>query len=96
MTESKQSVVTLENRNKLTMTGVERVDAFSDRSILLTAAGGKVRISCCCNDDAARQLEALIRAEYPDADIACEETTALCSFYAEEGGMIVGYEDANA
>ncbi len=59
-------------------------------------AGGKVRISCCCNDDAARQLEALIRAEYPDADIACEETTALCSFYAEEGGMIVGYEDANA
>ena len=44
MTESKQSVVTLENRNKLTMTGVERVDAFSDRSILLTAAGGKVRI----------------------------------------------------
>ena len=44
MTESKQSVVTLENRNKLTMTGVERVDAFSDRSILLTVAGGKVRI----------------------------------------------------
>ena len=43
-TESKQSVLTLENQSKLTMTGVERVEAFSERLILLTVNGKKVRV----------------------------------------------------
>lgn len=55
--------------------------------------GGKVRICHCMNEGVTDQLAALIRAEYPDAEITCEPTGALCSFYAEKGGMIVGYED---
>ncbi len=40
----KQSILTLESQSRLTMTGVERVDAFSDREIRLTVNGRRVRI----------------------------------------------------
>lgn len=43
-TETRQSVLTLENQSKISMTGVERVDAFSERLIQLTVNGKKVRI----------------------------------------------------
>ena len=56
-------------------------------------AGGRVRIAHNMNIPAAEMLSGMIRAEYPDADIAVEQSTALCLFYAEEGGMLVGYED---
>lgn len=59
-------------------------------------AGGKVRIGHNMNVPAAEQLSAMIRADYPDADIGIEQSTALCLFYAEEGGMLVGYEDGQA
>ena len=42
--EIRQSILTLENQSKITMTGVERVDSFSDRMITLTVNGRKVRI----------------------------------------------------
>ena len=42
--ETRQSVLTLENQSKIAMTGVERVDAFSERVISLTVNGRKVRI----------------------------------------------------
>ncbi|MDY3833180.1 MAG: DegV family protein, partial [Candidatus Ventricola sp.] len=58
--------------------------------------GGKVRMSNCLNDSVTDQLEAIIRKDYPDAEITCEQTTGLCSFYAEQGGMIIGYEDRDA
>ena len=56
--------------------------------------GGKVRIGHNFNLAGAEQLKKLMLSEYPDADIAIEQSTALCLFYAEEGGMLVGYEDA--
>ena len=40
----------------------------------------------------AAALEALLRTEWPDADIRTAPCTALCSFYAESGGILVGYE----
>lgn len=55
-------------------------------------AGGRVRLSNCLNDSVTDQLLALIRADYPNADVTCEPTTGLCSFYAEQGGMILGFE----
>lgn len=39
-----QSVLTVEQRKKLTMTAVESVDAFSETRILLTAGGQKIVI----------------------------------------------------
>ncbi|MBQ8341859.1 MAG: DegV family protein [Clostridia bacterium] len=55
-------------------------------------AGGKVRISHCLNEEAAALLEQNIRADHPNADITVVPTTALCSYYAEEGGLLVGFE----
>ena len=56
--------------------------------------GGKVRIGHNFNLAAAQQLESTIRAEYPQADVQIEMSAGLCMFYAEIGGMMVGYEDA--
>ena len=55
--------------------------------------GGKVVISHCRNLPASQLLESHILAEYPQAHVQIVPCTALCSFYAEEGGLIVGYED---
>lgn len=54
--------------------------------------GGKVRIDHCFNEDAAKQLERMIRNEYTDAEIMISTTSGLCSFYAEQGGILVGIE----
>ena len=44
MQDETNSVLTLENRSKLTMKGVESVDAFSDKCIRLTVSGIKLSI----------------------------------------------------
>lgn len=59
-------------------------------------AGGRVKIAHCFNDAAANSLQQLILAAYPNADVTIEPCAALCSFYAEQGGMLVGYEDQDA
>lgn len=58
--------------------------------------GGRVKIAHCFNENAATDLMGLLHAKYPDADIIIETCSALCSFYAERGGMLVGYEDQEA
>ena len=58
--------------------------------------GGRVRIGHNFNPEGAKVLESVIRAEYPDADIQTELSMGLCLFYAEEGGLMVGYEDKGA
>ena len=54
--------------------------------------GGKVLIDHCQNTDAAAELKAMLQAEFADADIQIGTNKALCSFYAEKGGVLVGYE----
>lgn len=44
MQDEENSTLTMENRNKLTLTGAESVDAFSDRCIRLTVCGVKLTI----------------------------------------------------
>lgn len=39
-----QSILTIEQRKKITMTGVEKVDALSEERILLTVSGQRVTI----------------------------------------------------
>lgn len=57
-------------------------------------SGGKVRIDHCLNPEAADQLRSLILHEYPNCDVQIGTCSALCSFYAEKGGFLVGFEDA--
>lgn len=54
--------------------------------------GGKIRIAHCRNLQAATALKNEILAKFPDADIVIRSTNGLCSFYAEKGGFLVGFE----
>ena len=54
--------------------------------------GGKVAINHCFNAKAAENLEKAIKEEYSDANVRVGTTNGLCSFYAEVGGMLVGFE----
>ena len=54
--------------------------------------GGKLRISHNQNRTAASTLCNMVRAKYPDADVEVYPARALCSFYAEKGGIILGFE----
>lgn len=54
--------------------------------------GGKVRIDHCLNETAALQLKSLLKKDYANADIQIATTGGLCSFYAERGGLMVGFE----
>jgi DegV family protein with EDD domain len=54
--------------------------------------GGKVIIDHCFNEEAAKQLSEMIKSEFADAVIQISTTNGLCSFYAEQGGMLVGIE----
>lgn len=56
-------------------------------------AGGRVKISHCFNEIAAQNLKNIILADFPGADVTLENCTGLCSFYAERGGLMVGFED---
>ncbi len=55
-------------------------------------AGGKVRISHCYNEPAAKSLADRIKKDFPNADIEIGLTTALCSYYAEYHGLLIGFE----
>ncbi len=58
--------------------------------------GGKVRIHHCENEGAAKVLAKEIKKLYVGADVKIRKTKALCSFYAERGGLLVGFEDNSA
>lgn len=53
---------------------------------------GKVRIAHCFNEKAAFVLSELIKSEFPKAQVEICACRALCSFYAEKGGLLVGFE----
>ena len=53
---------------------------------------GKVRISHCRNEAAAEKLKALIAAEFPKVQTKISQCLGLCSYYAEKGGLLVGFE----
>lgn len=56
--------------------------------------GGKVRIDHCLNPNAASKLRDAILERFPAADIRIGVNGALCSFYAEKGGLLIGFEAA--
>ncbi len=56
--------------------------------------GGKVVISHSRNQQAADDLSELIREKFGNVMIDIHNTTVLCSYYAEKGGFIVGFERA--
>ena len=53
---------------------------------------GKVRIAHCNNESAALELKRMIRKELRRVDVQIHRCLGLCSYYAENGGLLVGYE----
>ena len=53
---------------------------------------GKVQIAHCRNEKAAAALKGMIEAELPEVTVKIGKNLGLCSYYAERGGMLVGYE----
>ena len=53
---------------------------------------GKVRIAHSHNELAAQDFAARLHVVYPEADVQIHECRGLCCFYAERGGLLVGYE----
>lgn len=43
-------------------------------------------------DSAAENLKKMIGAELPRVQVKIGKNLGLCSYYAEEGGLLVGYE----
>ena len=56
-------------------------------------AGGEVRIAHCRNEPFAIALRNRIRSMYSACEVHIIPCGALCSYYAEEGGLLVGFED---
>ena len=54
---------------------------------------GKVNISHCGNPAAAERLKHMIEAVFEGARVVVTECGGLCSYYAELGGLLIGYED---
>ncbi len=53
---------------------------------------GKIRISHNNNAEAALKLMHLLQEISENSDIRCKSAGALCSYYAEKGGLLVGFE----
>ena len=58
--------------------------------------GGKLQISHCDNPAAAERLKHMVQAVFDGAEVTVTPCGGLCSYYAELGGLLVGYEDGEA
>ena len=55
-------------------------------------AGGKMELAHVLNPELADVFANKVREQFPTADIHIVPTSGLCSFYAEKGGLMAGYE----
>lgn len=53
---------------------------------------GKVKISHCFNEKAGKQLAEKVKKEIPGVRTDLQNCRGLCSFYAEAGGLLIGFE----
>ena len=68
------------------------VQAAYDEIIKAGYAGGRIVMAQRNNEKCCQQLSDRIRETFPQADIKILPTSGLCSFYAEDGGLLMGYE----
>lgn len=54
--------------------------------------GALIRVAHCFGQNQANALKAAVLEKYPNCRFVTEPTTALCSFYAEAGGLMIGFE----
>ena len=54
--------------------------------------GGRVVIAHCFNVEIADYIAASIKKLFPKYDVEIMKTSGLCSYYAEQGGILLGFE----
>jgi len=73
--------------------GVRKARQFMlSEMVELGYRGGKVRIGQCQNAALALELCTEIRQRFPEADVRSYPLRGLCSYYAERGGIMLGFE----
>ena len=54
--------------------------------------GGKIRIGHCANETAAKAIHDIVLSQFAKVDVCIYKLRGLCSFYAEKGGILIGFE----
>lgn len=63
-----------------------------DEMIKTGYLGGRVRIAHCFNENSCEEIKKLVISKFPEACVKFIPMSAVCCFYAERGGIMVGYE----
>ncbi|MBQ8264338.1 MAG: fatty acid-binding protein DegV, partial [Oscillospiraceae bacterium] len=71
---------------------LKALSAIVHRMKSMNYAGGKVKIAHFLNDTADESLRGMILAEMPDARVEIYPAGGLCSYSAEKGGLLIGFE----
>ncbi len=62
-----------------------------DNMKALGVKGGKIKIAHCFNEKAANCLKKLVEHNFENTEIDIYSCGGLCSFYAEKGGVLIGF-----
>lgn len=68
------------------------IETVINRMKQLGFKGGKVRIAHCFNEKIAFNIKQLLTNEFAKLQIEVYNCRGLCSFYAEMGGLLIGFE----
>ena len=68
------------------------LDATVEHMSQLGYQGGEVLLHHCFNEEAAKNLKAHILEKFPQGNVRIAPCRGLCSFYAEKGGLLIGFE----
>ncbi|HLR89184.1 MAG TPA: DegV family protein, partial [Atopostipes sp.] len=86
---SEEGTIEMSNRAR----GEKRALNTFINDIIEAGFSGKVmEIGHVNNETLAKKFSEKILEKFPQTDIRIRPTSGLCSFYAERGGLIVGYE----
>lgn len=73
--------------------GEERaLEAVADYMTDMGFTGGRVKISHCFNSAAAQSLKGLLERKFSNISTEIYSCGGLCGFYAEMGGLLIGFE----
>lgn len=75
------------SRGKLTV-----YDKAIEEMLSRNYRGGKVVIAHCFNIEIAEYIANSIKNQFPSCEIEIMKTSGLCSYYAEQGGILIGFE----
>ena len=67
------------------------LDAVIEQMTERGYSSGRVIISHCFNPQGAARLEEKLKQKFPEAQTEIRPLRGLCSFYAELGGLLIGY-----